>query len=253
MPVQRRKKVSIITRMNERSGVFREDNGVMFCNFCDLSVEWKSKSTVDGHCLSKGHIKQKQTYENNECTRRQATISTITTAAESKKEVIENLIEAFSFANIPLEKITQLLPFFKKYLKEGGAIPQAPTLRQIYLPNVFNKHIDALKLIFDSKPICIIMDESSDDCGQPVVNTLFIYHSYTKLVSVDFLEQVNNTTIAQTLLPILHSYNIPLNLPHLFLSDSAAYMKKCYRDVLKPLMPQLLHLPCPAHILNLIG
>ncbi|GBC06716.1 hypothetical protein RclHR1_00700015 [Rhizophagus clarus] len=30
-------------------------------------------------------------------------------------------------------------------------------------------------------------------------------------------------------------------------------MKKCYRDVLKPLMPQLIHLPCLAHILNLIG
>ena len=110
-----------------------------------------------------------------------------------------------------------------------------------------------LKLIFDSKAICTIMDESSDDCARSVVNTLFTYQSHTKLVSVDFLEQVNNTTIAQTLLPILLSYNIPLNISHLFLSDSAAYMKKCYRDVLKPIMPQLIHLPCPAHILNLIG
>ena len=97
------------------------------------------------------------------------------------------------------------------------------------------------------------MDESSDDCAQSVVNTLFTYRSHTKLASVDFLEQVNNSTIAQTLLPILHSYNIPLNFLRLFLSDSAAYMKKCYRDVLKPIMLQLIHLPCPAHILNLIG
>ena len=97
------------------------------------------------------------------------------------------------------------------------------------------------------------MDESSDDCGRSVVNTLFTYRSNTKLVSVDFLELVNNSTIAQTLLLILHSYKIPLNLPLLFLSDSAAYMKKCYCDVLKPIMLQLIHLPCPAHILNLIG
>ena len=46
---------------------------------------------------------------------------------------------------------------------------------------------------------------------------------------------------------------IPLNLPYLFISDSASYMKKCYKDVLKPIMPQLIHLPCPAHIMNLIG
>ncbi|RHZ86998.1 hypothetical protein Glove_41g190 [Diversispora epigaea] len=30
-------------------------------------------------------------------------------------------------------------------------------------------------------------------------------------------------------------------------------MKKCHRDVLSPLMPQLTHIPCCAHILNLIG
>ena len=81
------------------------------------------------------------------------------------------------------------------------------------------------------------MDESSNNCAQSVINSLFTYRSHTKLASVDFLEQVNNSTIAQTLLPILHSYNIPLNFPRLFLSDSAAYMKKCYRDVLKPIMP----------------
>jgi len=38
--------VFISTRINEHSGVFREDGGIMFCNFCDLSVEWKSKSTI---------------------------------------------------------------------------------------------------------------------------------------------------------------------------------------------------------------
>src|SRR5690348_1293210 len=81
-------------------------------------------------------------------------------ASESKKIVIEDLIEAFANADIPLEKINLLLPFFKKHLKEGGAIPQASTLRQIYLPKVFNKHQENLKLFFDSKPISIIMDET---------------------------------------------------------------------------------------------
>ena len=89
MPQQRKKKVSITTRMNEHPGVFREDNGVMFCNYCDLSVEWKWKSTVDRHCFSNGHIRKKQIYENNEHTKKQVTISTVNAASESKKEVIE--------------------------------------------------------------------------------------------------------------------------------------------------------------------
>ncbi|RGB26376.1 hypothetical protein C1646_770492 [Rhizophagus diaphanus] len=77
------------------------------------------------------------------------------------------------------------------------------------------------------------MNELSDDYVCSVVNTLFAYHQDTKLVSVNFLHWVNNTTIGQILLPILHSYNIFLNISCLFLSNSAAYMKKCYHEVLK--------------------
>ena len=245
--------VSVYTRMKEHPDVFRVESGLLFCNYCDLSVEWRHKSTVDSHCLGKKHLAQKKIYEANQSKSNQQTLETTLLAADSKREVVENLIQAFASANIPLEKINHLLPFFKKYLKEGGAIPQAPTLRQLYLPSVFENHAKTLLSIFNSNPVCIIMNELSDDCARSVVNTLFTYRQNTKLVSVDFLQRVNNTTIGQTLLPILHSYNISLNIPRLFLSDSAAYMKKCFREVLKPVMPQLIHVPCPAHILNLIG
>ncbi|PKK79738.1 hypothetical protein RhiirC2_768792 [Rhizophagus irregularis] len=40
-------------------------------------------------------------------------------AADSKREVIDNLIQAFAGANIPLEKINHLASYFT----EGGAIP----------------------------------------------------------------------------------------------------------------------------------
>ncbi|CAG8758373.1 14658_t:CDS:1, partial [Dentiscutata heterogama] len=43
------KKVSISTRMSEHPGVFREDGKIMFCNYCDRSIEWRVKPTVDGH------------------------------------------------------------------------------------------------------------------------------------------------------------------------------------------------------------
>jgi hypothetical protein len=73
------------SRINQHPGVFREDNGVMFCNYCDLSVEWKSKSTVDSHCLSKSHIKKKQTYESNARRNVHETIPNVNAAFESKK------------------------------------------------------------------------------------------------------------------------------------------------------------------------
>ncbi|RIA81720.1 hypothetical protein C1645_836534 [Glomus cerebriforme] len=135
-------------------------------------VKWRQKSTVDNH-----------------------------SAADLKKQVIEDLIEAFAIADIPFEKVNSLLSFFKKHVKNGGSISQAPTLRQIYLPNVFERHHQSLKSFFDSKPVAIIMDEMTDDCAR----------------------------------------------------NSAAYMKKCYREVLLPLMPQLIYVPCYAHIINLIG
>jgi hypothetical protein len=85
-----------------------------------------------------------------------------------------------------------------------------------------------------------------------VVNTLFCYRNETKLVSVDFLERVNNITMGQVLTTIFTHFNISFNLPRLFLSDSATYMKKCYHEILSPLMLQLTHVPCCAHIINLI-
>src|SRR4051794_21104898 len=97
------------------------------------------------------------------------------------------------------------------------------------------------------------MDETTDDCTHSVVNTLFHFRTSTKLVSVDFLIQFNNSTIGSTLLTTLTKYNIPLSLSRLFLSDSVAYMKKCFCEVLKPVMLQLIHVPCCAYILNLIG
>ena len=104
-------------------------------------------------------------------------------------------MEAFATADIPLEKVNSLLPFFKKYVKNRGSILHAPTLRQNYLPNIFDKHYQSLKLLFDSKPVAIIMDETTDDCAWSVVNTLFCYCNETKLVSVDFLGCINNITM----------------------------------------------------------
>ncbi len=98
----------------------------------------------------------------------------------------KNLIHTFAVADIPLEKVNSLFPFFQKHMKQGGFIPQAPTLCQIYLPQVFENYLNQIKLLFENKPVAITIDETTDDCGRSVVNTLFHFQKNTKLVSVDF-------------------------------------------------------------------
>ena len=244
------KKVTIYTRAAEHPGHFRVDDGILLCVYCNHAIKWEKKSTVDDHVRGPVHCAKKVAYENQQKNgemRQQRTIASTISIADSKKVLIEDLIQAFATADIPLEKVNSLLPFFQKHVKQGGFIPQAP------LPQVFENHFMQLKLLFENKPVAVTMDETTDDCARSVVNTLFHFRTNTKLVSVDFLIQVNNSTMGSTLLTTLTKYNIPLSLPRLFLSDSAAYMKKCFRDVLKPVMPQLIHVPCCAHILNLIG
>ena len=43
------KNVTVYTRCNEYNGVFRVDDKVLFCNYCNVSVEWKHKSVIDSH------------------------------------------------------------------------------------------------------------------------------------------------------------------------------------------------------------
>ncbi|CAB4420469.1 unnamed protein product [Rhizophagus irregularis] len=132
MPKRKRnyKNISVYTRCNEYEDIFRVDDKVLFCNYCNVSVEWRQKSTVDNHCNSQKHISNMESHEEQNKAQ-QLTLASTQVAADLKKQVIEDLIEAFAVADIPLEKVNSLLPFFKKHVKNGGSIPQAPTLRQI--------------------------------------------------------------------------------------------------------------------------
>src|SRR4051812_14321731 len=121
-------------------------------------------------CTSKKHDSQKKIFETKEKAKSQQILQTTLLSMESKKEVIEDLIEAFANADIPLEKVNNLLPFLKNILKkEVQFLKHQLYVNYIYLDGVFNKHADTLKSIFDSKPVCIIIGESSDNCARSVV------------------------------------------------------------------------------------
>ncbi|GBC10065.1 hypothetical protein RclHR1_09300012 [Rhizophagus clarus] len=176
---------------------FFVDNGKLMYCFCDHSINFQTKNTITAHIGSKTHLRNKKEKKEQQIKKRQPTIQTILNASEIKKTVINNLVDAFVTADIPLEKIDKLQNWLRENCNEGGFIPTSVALRHDYLPKLFEDHVNQLKEYFCGKRVSIIVDETTD--------------------------------------------------------YSAAYMKKCYRDVLKPLMPQLIHLPCLAHILNLIG
>jgi len=60
------------------------------------------------------------------------------------------------------------------------------------------------------------------------VNILFSYNDIIKLIYMNYLNSVNNCIIGQLIIQILVQWVIPFDLSQLVISDSAAYMKKCY-------------------------
>ncbi|CAG8768033.1 25372_t:CDS:1, partial [Gigaspora rosea] len=65
---------------------------------------WKSKSTVDSYCNSKKYKTNKSNFEAQERAKKQIFIWDSLSVSDIKNEVIEDLIEIFAIANIPLEK-----------------------------------------------------------------------------------------------------------------------------------------------------
>ncbi|PKK63155.1 hypothetical protein RhiirC2_789306 [Rhizophagus irregularis] len=116
--IKKRKSVSVYTRSKEYEDTFRVDDNILFCNYCNISVEWKYKSVIDGHCSSQKHTLNIKKYEENQNKTQQLTLNSTQITSNSKKQLIEDLIEVFAIADIPLEKVTNsLLPFFKIYIK----------------------------------------------------------------------------------------------------------------------------------------
>jgi hypothetical protein len=117
---------------------------------------------------------------------------------------------------------------------------------------LYDQKIKKLIISLKDEKICIIIDETTDACGRAAVNVLFTFKDQTKLVATEHVIVANNTTISQIILLTLQKYNISFNDVLLLITDNAAYMIKTFKN-LSPIMPQMKHNSCLAHIMNLIG
>ena len=73
-----------------------------------------------------------------------------------------------------------------------------------------------------NRRISLTIDETTDVCGRAAVNVLFSFGDKTKLVKTEYLDAVNNTTIAQLVIRTLQFYNISHDNLIFFISDNAA-------------------------------
>jgi len=128
----------------------------------------------------------------------------------------------------------------------------ANQLREKFLPKVYNQEIEKLNVLLKNEKICIIVDETTDTCGRAAVNVIFTFKNQTKLVATEYVIVANNTTISQIILSSLQKYQISFDDVLLFITDNASYMVKTFKN-LSPIMLQMKHNNCLAHIMNLVG
>ena len=97
---------------------------IMFCKFCNIIIDHKNKSKVDQHLNTKKYKNNKTAIERrniqvNNRVNRQTTLETFEDTISEKDELNLELVKIFTAANIPLEKVDKLRPFFHKYCKNG--------------------------------------------------------------------------------------------------------------------------------------
>ena len=114
--------VSAHVRLSQ-SSTYRENyilqGNVLWCRFCNIKVDHETKSVVDKHLQTLKHENNKNTNNSNQLIQRTIPSLVGNTLNEREKINVE-VVEAFTFADIPLEKIEKLKPFLLKYCKNGN-------------------------------------------------------------------------------------------------------------------------------------
>ena len=152
---------------DERAKQFKEDlyadGKVLFCKYCQHSIDYIRVDTIKDHLKSKKHISNKEAKQRKEAessagsSSRQLTLSTVVKSYDARQEFILDYIKICTLADIPLEKTDKIRPFLQKYCSQAGALPQIDQLRSTYVPRLFDGHFSALKAILKDQPVLQLM------------------------------------------------------------------------------------------------
>lgn len=184
--------------------VFRADQSVLYCLLCDCKVSAKKLFQVKQHIDSDKHKSaQKRNNENAERPKNQTLIQNFQAKPGPKLSAFNlDLCQTLLEANIPLFKVNHpsVVKFVEKYTKH--TTPDHTTLRNSYVPCLYDKMIEKLRSKAAGKRIWVSLDETTDVEQRMVANFVFgilddeSERGKSYLLNVMQLEKVNANTIA---------------------------------------------------------
>ena len=230
---------------------------MLFCKYCQHSIDYIRVDTIKDHLKSKKHTSNKEAAQRKAgeptagSSNRQLTLSTIVKSYDARQEFILDYIKICTLADIPLEKTDKMRPFLQKYCAQAGALPQIDQLRSTYIPRLFEAHFSAMKAILKDQPVSITADETTDVRDHSILNVVATVRGQPYLINVVKMEACNNSTFSQAIIQSVTGAGIAFDQLIAIVSDSAAYCKKAYRDVLSVVFTKSTHVLCLAHVVNL--
>lgn len=103
-----------------QSAEYRENyivqGNVLWCRFCNVEIDHERKDSVNKHIKTSKHLNNKN--KNNNSIQR--TLPSFENTLNEREKINKEIVEAFTYADIPLEKIEKLKPFLLKHCNNGN-------------------------------------------------------------------------------------------------------------------------------------
>ena len=159
---------------------FYVDGGVLFCCFCEHSIDFTCIDTVKDHLKSKTHAAKKETQKAKNSslyvpsTSRKMTLGTVAKSRDLRVDFILDYVKMCTVADIPLKKMDKMRPLLEKHCKQAEALPKVPTLSTTYASKLYKSPYSALISHLHDDYVSITADETTDVCDHSILNVIAI-------------------------------------------------------------------------------
>lgn len=240
-------------------GQFKSDGaGGLYCLMCERGIDASKKSLFVQHWATKDHgdncEKKALKGEENNNMDNNSQQQMLTEMDSSKKQYSMLVVKAWTSANIPYNALNN--KHVRKLLatNSNGIVPSESSVRQTYMPRLYDETIDMIRKELKGKKIWCSIDEASDATGRFIACFVVGELSNKKdnkayLFNMKALHAVNYKTISNFFndsIDLLWGLEKKRENVLLFTSDNASYMVKA-ADHLKVDFPRLIHITCLAH------
>ena len=171
--------ISAVDRAKEFKEDTYENEGVLFCKFCQHSIEHVRVHTINMHVKLAKH-EEKKKKSNEKIKKDNAILQTSIEGATSKTETSSNirsefnkdLLQTLVVSNIPTEKVPLIHPFLLKHCTQSGSCPGAADGLHYYTTGIYEKHRFSIKVALSAKPLALIVYETTDASSRSVLISL---------------------------------------------------------------------------------